>query len=83
MAKSQANPDHLLAPEQFPGLNKAFYATKPWEYFNLLHHASEALLRLYLAHEPLTACPWLDMARVRSPGKFKQIVEARFLRDLP
>ena len=23
------------------------------------------------------------MARVRSPGKFKQIVEARFLRDLP
>lgn len=34
MAKSKANPDHLLAPEQFPELNKAFYATKPWEYFN-------------------------------------------------
>ena len=38
MAKSQANPDHLLAPEQFPGLNKAFYATKPWEYFNYRNH---------------------------------------------
>lgn len=102
--------DHLLAPEQFPELNQAFYATRPWEYFRqrerllaltagapekllavgregvqvgrlhfqldgdsagemqdaedrerflladselLLHHVSETLLRLYLAHEGL------------------------------
>jgi hypothetical protein len=49
----------------------------------LLHHASETLLRLYLAHEQQGDCPWLDMARVRSPGKFKQMVDARFLAGLP
>ncbi len=40
----------------------------------LLHHASEALLRLYLAHEPVIGadgppaihpCPWLQIARLR------------------
>jgi hypothetical protein len=141
VAKGKADPDHLLAPEQFPELNQAFYTTKPWEYFNyrnhllilaagagdrleqiaeegvsykgltykegldqdaadevqaqvtrenfviaeseaLLHHTSETVLRLYLAHEPLKPCPWLEMARVRSPGDFKQMLEARFLKDL-
>ena len=49
----------------------------------LLHHASETVLRLYLAHEPLKPCPWLEMARIRTPGEFKQMVEDRFLKDLP
>lgn len=143
MAKGKSSPDDLLAREQFPGLNQAFYATKPWEYFNyrnhllmlaagaadrlyeiaqdgvsykgltykedadregaeddnhavkaqgnfviadseaLLHHASETLLRIYLAHERLDPCPWLEMARVRTPGQFKQRLESRFLGDLP
>jgi hypothetical protein len=142
MPKDKPDPDHLLAPEQFPELNRAFYATNPWEYFNyrnhllmlaagasdqlmdiaqqgvsykgltyqerptedgaddgqaqqarekfiiadseaLLHHASETLLRLYLCHEHLKPCPWLEMARVRSPGEFKQMVKNRFLVGLP
>jgi hypothetical protein len=142
MPKDKRDPDHLLAREQFPELNQAFYATRPWEYFNyrnhllmlaagagdkleeiaqqgvsyrgltyqenaeddaadtvqaqearekfviadseaLLHHASETLLRLYLAHEPPKPCPWLEMARVRSPGEFKQMLERRFLKDRP
>jgi hypothetical protein len=38
MPKDKPNPDHLLAPEQFPELNRAFYATNPWEYFNYRNH---------------------------------------------
>lgn len=132
--------DHLLAPEQFPELNQAFYATRPWEYFRhrerllaltagapekllavgregvqvgrlhfqldgdsagetqdaedrerflladselLLHHVSETLLRLYLAHEELPPCPWLEVARVRGPGAFKKLVQRRFVEELP
>jgi hypothetical protein len=143
VAKEKRSPDDLLMPEQFPELNEAFYATKPWEYFNyrnhllmlaagasdrlveiaedgvtykgmtyqenpgggededgdqaevakenfviadseaLLHHASETLLRLYLAHEGLsTPCPWLELARVRTPGRLKRRLENRFLEDL-
>ena len=48
----------------------------------LLHHVSETLLRLYLAHEPLGECPWLDLARVRNPGAFKDLVTDRFASDL-
>lgn len=139
--EKKRSPDDLLVPEQFPELNEAFYATKPWEYFNyrnhllmlaagagdrlvevaedgvtykgmtyqekpggededgdqakvakenfvisdseaLLHHASETLLRLYLAHEGLKPCPWLELARVRTPGQLKQMLEDRFLEDL-
>jgi hypothetical protein len=134
------SPDHLLAPEQFPELNRAFYATRPWEYFRhrerllaltagapekllaagrdgvqvgrlhfqlqgdpqqeeqdaedrerflladsqiLLHHVSETLLRLYLAHENLPPCPWLEVARVRGPGAFKKLVQGRFVEGPP
>lgn len=42
----------------------------------LLHHASEALIRLFLAHRSLGACPWLEVARLRSFAKFKQEAEA-------
>lgn len=45
----------------------------------LAHHVGETLLRLYLAHEPLPACPALGLARVRSPATFKAMVRSRFL----
>lgn len=49
----------------------------------LLHHASETLLRLYLAHEPpLSECPVLEIARQRNPAAFKRKVEERFLNGL-
>ncbi len=40
----------------------------------LLHHASEALVRLFLAHEGKPPCPWLEVARLRHAA-FKQKVE--------
>lgn len=36
----------------------------------LAHHAAETLLRLYLAHEGLPRCPWLEVARLRQRGSF-------------
>jgi hypothetical protein len=45
----------------------------------LLHHVSETLLRFYLAHEPLPACPWLEIVRERSFSRFKKRVGARFV----
>lgn len=44
----------------------------------LLHHIGETLLRLYLAHEGLPPCPWLELSRIRSPGEFKGMVSSRF-----
>jgi hypothetical protein len=49
----------------------------------LLHHASETLLRLYLAHSGAHACPPLEVARQRSPGDFKRKVATRFQRQPP
>lgn len=40
----------------------------------LLHHASEALLRLYFAHTGLPPCPWLECARLRNFFIFKERV---------
>jgi len=37
----------------------------------LLHHSSEALLRLYFAHRDKPQCPWLECARLRSFATFK------------
>jgi hypothetical protein len=138
MSAKKGSPDELLAPEQFPGMNTAFYATRPWSYFAhrqrllmltagasveltalarkgvnvgrlkysagdeepdaheaddrekfvftesevLLHHASETLLRLYLAHEGAPPCPWLEVARVRRPSQFKRMVNERFADEL-
>ena len=48
----------------------------------LLHHASETLLRLYLAHEPIPPCPWLTLARTHGFAEFKRQVKRRFLGDL-
>ena len=36
----------------------------------LLHHTAEALLRMYLAHETNPACPWVEIAALREPGRF-------------
>jgi len=41
---------------------------------NLLHLAGECMLRLYLAHADHQACPWLEIARLRSPQAFKSRV---------
>ena len=49
----------------------------------LMQHAVETLLRLYLAHEVLPECPWLELARTRTPGAFKRLVQERFAGDLP
>lgn len=38
----------------------------------LLHHAAEALCRLYLAHVDMADCPWLEVARLRSFKVFKE-----------
>jgi hypothetical protein len=44
----------------------------------LLHHASEALLRLYLAHAVRPPCPWLEVASER-PHTFKERVQSKLL----
>lgn len=49
----------------------------------LLHHASETLLRFYVAHEHLPACPWIEIGRIRTPKQFKDLVRRRFLGDMP
>lgn len=47
----------------------------------LLHHAAEALFRLYFAHADLPECPWLKCAQLRSFAKFKGQVAA--MQDAP
>jgi len=44
----------------------------------LSHHVGETLLRLYLAHEGVPACPWLELSRMRTPTEFKASVRRRF-----
>lgn len=41
----------------------------------LLHHVSETLLRLYLVHARESPCPWLDVSREMSSGRFKKSIE--------
>ncbi|HVA19654.1 MAG TPA: hypothetical protein VMU55_05740 [Solirubrobacteraceae bacterium] len=45
----------------------------------LLHHASETLLRLYLAHTQGAPCPALEIARDRRAGAFKKQIRHRFI----
>ena len=42
----------------------------------LLHHACESLLRLYLALSHREPCPWLAIARLRSPREFKAAIRS-------
>lgn len=44
------------------------------------HHLSETLLRMFFAHNGASACPWIRISEVRSPGEFKTLV-ARFVRN--
>ena len=49
----------------------------------LCHHVGETLLRLYLAHaydkkDGPPPCPWLEVSRLRSFSKAKQLMAARF-----
>ncbi|WP_142134055.1 hypothetical protein [Arthrobacter sp. SLBN-83] len=38
----------------------------------LLHHAGEALLRLWMAHKDSPPCPWLEVASLTTPRIFKE-----------
>jgi hypothetical protein len=40
----------------------------------LLHHASEALLRMFLAHEGQPECPWIEMASLLNFREFRASV---------
>lgn len=40
----------------------------------LLHHVSEALIRLFLAHASGPACPWMEVASLRQFSDFKEQV---------
>ena len=40
----------------------------------VLHHVSEALIRLFLAHADGGDCPWMEVAALRNFSKFKQEV---------
>ncbi|MFC4854097.1 hypothetical protein [Actinophytocola glycyrrhizae] len=41
----------------------------------LLHHASEALIRLFLGHEGRPACPWIECSALREPRRFREEVD--------
>lgn len=41
----------------------------------LLHHAGEALLRLWMAHKDSQPCPWLEVASLTSAKTFKEKAE--------
>ncbi|BBX69716.1 hypothetical protein [Mycolicibacterium psychrotolerans] len=45
------------------------------EAVTVVHHASEALLRLFFAHVDHPECPWLSMSSSLSPREFKEQVE--------
>jgi len=42
----------------------------------LLHHASEALFRLFIAHAGAPACPWLEIASLTSFKTFHKYLDA-------
>lgn len=39
---------------------------------SLLHHAAETLIRLFLAHADMPACPWLEVAGLLNFREFRQ-----------
>jgi hypothetical protein len=45
------------------------------EAVTIVHHASEALLRLFFAHVDHPECPWLGMSASLSPREFKEQVD--------
>lgn len=64
------------SPGEAEGDDNAIDRYASLESTNLLHHAGECMLRLYFAHSGLPPCPWLEVARLRSPRAFKERTEA-------
>jgi len=60
------------APEGNPNLDAAFLVTESQV---LLHHASEALIRLFFGHADLPPCPWLECADFRGAAAFRKEVD--------
>ncbi len=73
-----AKVDRSESSDESKRLEQAFLTT---EAEVLLHHASEALLRLFFAHAEGAPCPWLECARLRNFADFNARVER--LRDQP
>lgn len=46
----------------------------------LLHHAAEAVLRLFLGHRDDVACPWLEIAADRDFARFKSRVDEEIIK---
>lgn len=42
----------------------------------LLHHVSESLIRMFLAHSGGPECPWMELSALRLPGVFPAKVKA-------
>jgi hypothetical protein len=61
-----------LATEGNPNLDAAFLVTESQV---LLHHASEALIRLFFGHADLPPCPWLECADFRGAAAFRKEVD--------
>jgi hypothetical protein len=77
--RREAGPGSRSEEEDAEGRDR-FFTAEAWL---LLHHVSETLLRLYLAHAENDPCPALNVVREREPGGFKKKVRARFVRTSP
>ena len=49
----------------------------------LLHHAAETVLRIFLVHTAGVAVPWIELAGERSFSNFKKRVQKEFLDGVP
>lgn len=49
----------------------------------LLHHASETVLRLFIVHGTQAAVPWVEMSSQRSPKEFKEQICLEFVENSP
>ena len=70
------SPGSASNEEENSALVEQFVAT---EAEILLHHISETLLRLYLAHETAPLCPWIEVTRLRNFREFKESARELFL----
>lgn len=57
------------------GVDEGLAGDRVWDYAaieatQLLHHASETLFRLYLAHAGQPQCPWLEGCKIRTGQQF-------------
>ena len=49
----------------------------------LLHHACETALRMFLVHSAAPSAPWIELAGDRNFGKFKEAVRSTFVDSTP